>query len=197
MDTPNNSAKAFTDAIKQMAAAECKKIDDETEEIRNQRLESLQKETKSRYKSYLEYEVSRIKADTNRQLSSLEENAKRQLTQLRNELCDKVFSKVESDVSEFVKTDEYKALLIRSVKEITQEAPIENLSFFVSRRDEKLIAALSEEFGKDAEFSVSDDIIFGGVKAIDRKTDCLFDNTLDSKLEEQKEWFYKDSGLKV
>ena len=43
----------------------------------------------------------------------------------------------------------------------------------------------------------SDDIVYGGLRAADRKTHCLADDTLDTKLKEQKEWFLEHSGLSI
>ena len=40
-------------------------------------------------------------------------------------------------------------------------------------------------------------VVLGGVKALDRKTQCLADNTLDTALEAQKAWFLENSGLSV
>ena len=51
----------------------------------------FKKEAEDRYKSYTEYETARIKADCNSAVSECEERSRKELTDLRAELCKKVF----------------------------------------------------------------------------------------------------------
>lgn len=42
-----------------------------------------------------------------------------------------------------------------------------------------------------------DDIRIGGVRAVNQTAGLLIDDTLDSKLEQQHDWFTRESGLTV
>ena len=87
----SKKTEAFLTAIKTLADEECKSIDEETDRLRVERLRALQKEAEDRYKSYTEYETARIKADCNSAVSECEERSRKELTDLRAELCKKVY----------------------------------------------------------------------------------------------------------
>lgn len=199
MDTSINNAKAFTDAIKKTAREECEKIDEETNEIRAQRLKSFNDEAQSRYESYVSYEIKRILQQKNKKISALEEESRRILCSQRSELTDKVFDKVKADLIAFTKTEGYKDFLISSVREIYEANKADGIDLFVKPDDMIYKEYINDEIGKFIHVTVcdDDDIVIGGVKAVNNSTGCLFDDTLDMRLEEQKKWFLENSGLKI
>lgn len=198
MDTSDiNDAKAFTDAIKKLSADSCRKIDNETEEIRNQRLSAMKDDAEKKYNDFVTYETGRIKNEKNRLVSSLEEDAKRQLTEKRNGLMQQVFDKVKENITAYTRSSSYTDYIISSAKEIAAAFPDGEIEFFVKPDDIDKAAIIEAAIGHKAVVSQSSDIIFGGIRAIEHNQDCLADCTLDLRLENQKEWFFKQSGLKI
>ena len=175
----SKKTEAFLTAIKTLADEECKSIDEETDRLRVERLRALQKEAEDRYKSYTEYETARIKADCNSAVSECEERSRKELTDLRAELCKKVFDAAGEKINEYTKTDSYREkLVLRKVLRV-------------------FCYDLKAIFKNGCVVTESDDIVYGGLRAADRKTHCLADDTLDTKLKEQKEWFLEHSGLSI
>lgn len=197
LETNNKKTDAFLAAIKSLADEECKKIDDETDKIRVERLNTLQGEAEARYKAYEEYEIDRIKADTNRELSAYEDKARKEITDLRNELCSNVFSEAFEAINKFTSSKEYKNILLESAKEIAKSFPEGNVEIYLCERDMVLGDEIKKAFSRDCKIIKSDDIKLGGIKAIDTKTNCLADDTLDTKLANQKDWFLEKSGLSI
>lgn len=198
MSTSTDNVKAFTDAIKKMAADECEKINNETAQIGTQRIKAANEEAENRYSGYVSYEIKRILSDKNKEISLAEEQSKKNLADLRKELTDKVFEKVKEDLSEFTKTDGYLHLLVKFVKQIYDETPEgDSIEFFVRPEDLILKEEINDSVKKYIHISVSDDIKIGGIKAVNHATGCLYDNSFDIKLEEQKAWFVENSGLKI
>ena len=186
LDNSQNSIKAFTDAIKRMAKEECDAINNETRQIKSQRLDALIQQTRDKYNNYVDYELLRLQADTNRQISILHENEKKELAALRSKLTDKIFDAVLTELSDFTNTTEYKKLMIRSFAEIIEALPDEELEFFVRQEDMILCDEICKALDRTLEIKPADDIKLGGVKAVGKKTESLADDTLDTKLEEQK-----------
>lgn len=197
MDNSQNSIKAFTDAIKRMAKEECDAINNETRQIKSQRLDALIQQTRDKYNNYVDYELLRLQADTNRQISILHENEKKELAALRSKLTDKIFDAVLTELSDFTNTTEYKKLMIRSFAEIIEALPDEELEFFVRQEDMILCDEICKALDRTLEIKPADDIKLGGVKAVGKKTESLADDTLDTKLEEQKKLFVEHSGFKI
>lgn len=197
LDNSQNSIKAFTDAIKRMAKEECDAINNETRQIKSQRLDALIQQTRDKYNNYVDYELLRLQADTNRQISILHENEKKELAALRSKLTDKIFDAVLTELSDFTNTTEYKKLMIRSFAEIIEALPDEELEFFVRQEDMILCDEICKALDRTLEIKPADDIKLGGVKAVGIKTESLADDTLDTKLEEQKKLFVEHSGFKI
>lgn len=193
MDASNNNTKAFTDAIKKMAAEECKKIDEETRLIKKQRLASVKSQAIDKYKDYIQYETARIQSEKNKLISSQTDSSKKELAVLRREICDKVFLECKKRIEEFSESEAYKDFLKKSVGEVQSALEDEKITVFVREQDMALLEKLDEKYSVKADSSIK----LGGVKAVGQESGCLADNTLDLKLEAQKEWFLANSELKI
>lgn len=197
MAVSTDNTKAFTDAIKRLAAEECRQMDAETKQIRSQSLTLMKREIRHRYDMQIDSELSRIKADVNRQLALASEQSKTELSALRTSLSDKVFEGVLGKIDEFVKTDGYTALLIRSIGNIDREAEGSQIQYRLCERDMSLKPELEKALGRELDIVCDGDIAVGGVRAYCAETNLLLDDTLDVRLDAQREWFYENSGLKV
>lgn len=193
MDASNNNTKAFTDAIKKMAAEECKKIDEETRLIKKQRLASVKSQAIDKYKDYIQYETARIQSEKNKLISSQTDSSKKELAVLRREICDKVFLECKKRIEEFSESEAYKDFLKKSVGEVQSALEDEKITVLVREQDMALLDKLDEKYSVKADSSIK----LGGVKAVGQESGCLADNTLDLKLEAQKEWFLANSELKI
>ena len=193
MDASNNNTKAFTDAIKKMAAEECKKIDEETRLIKKQRLASVKSQAIDKYKDYIQYETARIQSEKNKLISSQTDASKKELAVLRREICDKVFLECKKRIEEFSESEAYKDFLKKSVGEVQSALEDEKITVLVREQDMALLDKLDEKYSVKADSSIK----LGGVKAVGQESGCLADNTLDLKLEAQKEWFLANSELKI
>lgn len=197
MEVTAKKTEAFLSAIHTLAAEECKRIDEETESIREQRLKTMQSEAKKRYQTEMEYEIARIRADANREISQKGEESRRTLSDLRTSLCEQVFSRARAQIEAYTKTDAYREFLLRSAQKIGEMFRGGEVTLFISQADSDKADAICKSFGEACTVTVSSDILLGGIRAADRKSHQLADNTLDTALAEQKAWFLENSGLSV
>lgn len=197
MEVTAKKTEAFLSAIHTLAAEECKRIDEETESIREQRLKTMQNEAKKRYQTEMEYEIARIRADANREISQKGEESRRTLSDLRTSLCEQVFSRARAQIEAYTKTDAYREFMLRSAQKIGEMFRGGEVTLFISQADSDKADAICKSFGEACTVTVSSDILLGGIRAADRKSHQLADNTLDTALAEQKAWFLENSGLSV
>ena len=180
-----------------MAKEKCKTINEETEFIKNQRTEAFEKDAQARCNSNIKYETARIRSDKNKSVSLAKEEAKKELSSLRNELTQKVFSAAKEQIKSFTYSDKYLEYLVKSVEEIYKDAS-ESTVYYLSEKDLKHADDIKKALKNDSlTFEKSHEIVLGGVKAHDKESGCLYDNSLDVKFDEQKEWFIENSGLKI
>lgn len=197
MDIPNGNIKVFLEAVRELADAECEKIDRETEAVRTQRLDALQEEAKARSKTYADYEISRINADFNREISELEEASRKRLTERREALETQVFERVRARIAAFCETPEYHALLQKSAEQAAKAVGGKRLTVFLREADMPLTDTLSAVLPKDTRFACDETIALGGLKIRSEETGLLADDTLDARLEQQKAQFLSVSGLSI
>lgn len=197
MDATAKNTEAFLQSIRTLSAEECARIDRETEHIREERLKAMQTDARKRYKSYMEYEVARIRADANREISKKGEDSRRTLAALRTSLFEQVFARAQAQIEAYTKTDAYREKLLDSVREIAVLFAGGDTQLFIAPQDADKTAEIETAFGAPCTVSVTEEITLGGVKALDRTTHRLADNTLDTALETQKAWFLENSGLSV
>ncbi len=196
MDASVNNTKAFTDAIKRMAAEKCRQIDEETEALRRQRLKALKEDAETRYKGYADFETVRINAKKNREICEAQQEAKKQLADKRSELTEAVFASVRRMLADFSKTEEYKQLLLSLAREAAEAFEGGELEFFVKPDDMKYSSDI-KELADGCAVTACDEIKLGGVRVRDKRSSCLADSTLDAGLLSQREWFLAQSGLKI
>lgn len=197
METAANNTEAFLQSIRTLAAAECERIDRETESVRTERLQAMQTDARKRYKSYMEYEAARIRAEANREISKRGEQSRKTLSDLRATLFSKVFERAKERISAYTQTEAYREKLLSGVREIADAFVGGDVELFIAPRDADKTAEIAAAFGAPCTVTVTEEIVLGGVKALDRKTRCLADNTLDTALQAQKTWFLENSGLSV
>ena len=98
---------------------------------------------------------------------------------------------------EFVDSKDYKAYLIKHIEKIGKLYQMENSILKLRKEDLKYKDKLIKAYGMLIEVEVSDKILIGGFIIENKATNVVVDESLDFALENQKDWFYKTSGLMI
>lgn len=161
-----------------------------------------QKQYETDRRNYIEVLQGEIQVYMDKELKELQEenamlNAKanmelrRELFGLRNELVDGLFEKVRVQLREFVNSPAYADYIKRQI-EVLREAEVDLDGMFVIRKeDEALFASV---VGK-AQTEVSEQIGIGGFVYRDKAQLREYDETLETALQSQQEWFEQSSHL--
>lgn len=197
MEIESSKTAVFLEAIQALAKEQCDKIDRETEELREQRIQNLQETAKARYDAYTEYETARINAEFNREISKLTESSRQQLTGQRTEIFDRVFAAVEEKLRAFVQTPAYRDLLLASAKKLADMLSGDAVTLYLRPADKAFEEDVKKEFSVSPAVAYSDEIRLGGIRAEGARAEQLFDDTLDARLEARKAQFLTESGLSI
>ena len=81
--------------------------------------------------------------------------------------------------------------------ELGARCPLEGTVVMVRREDYHLAAKIGGHFGKNVRILADEAIKIGGIKVMNQSSGIFMDETLDSRLEDQKPWFYSNSGLTI
>jgi len=185
----------FLDAITRYAEQQKTRIRGEVEEYKAQKIEQA---TDSGLKDAYELIQREINAKKTELLTekAQKENALRQkLFCERTRISNEVFQKAEEKLTAFTQTQEYRDMTISSVQKIS-ELVDDVCTVYVKESDMSLSDAIIK-ICPDAVIYPDPEIKIGGVKVFCHAKCVLYDDTLDTRLKDQRAWFAEESGLKV
>lgn len=202
MSTTEQKLQKIEDIILQKASARAdelvfKAIAQKNEMIEEKEIEVLKKKYKEINKKTLE-----IRRQTTQRISNFDIKNKRKLLLKKNDFCNQIFENVFVKLCNFTKTKKYKELFLNifnKSKNLSNQdlfnMNLKDLDFYIKSNDKILADIIKEIFGDVSNIIEVDDIKIGGVKIINKKNGICLDETLDTKLLEQKTWFYSNSQL--
>jgi len=195
METQDKSLIIFLECINESARKEIDSIFEQADAFEKQELEKAKQEAAQKSWEYIKSESIKIKTQTNRRISEASIAMKKQLTEKRREIANTVFSKVSEKLAAFTATEGYRDFLLKSVQrfaEIYKELPF---TIMVKEADLQYGEFLKEKVKTLAAVETDGSIVLGGCKAKSSESNIELDDTLDSRLEHQKNWFYENSQL--
>lgn len=184
----------FLKAVSDFADARCKELENQAKSFKNESISAYKSEAEAKNRSYIEYETSRILSSVNRQISDYETEKKTALTALRSEITDKVFESVTKLINNFTESENYEQFLLKSAEELKKSVG-DGAVLFLRPADMKYADILREKFG--AEIKEDGKIVLGGLRASDKDSLVLADDTFDARLNAQRAEFAEKSGLKI
>ncbi len=187
----------FLKAIEKYAEQQRTKIQSEAEDFKEKELTKAEDEGLREAYVLIQKKMTDIKVKIASELSRAENASRKKTFVRRQEIENEVFEEAEKKLIEYTKTDEYLKRLKNSAKQTAQKLTSEDTVLFVKESDLKYSDELQKAFGRQCRVESSDDIIIGGMIGISHTMGLLVDETLDSRLQQQREWFFENSGLKV
>ncbi len=186
----------FIDAINKNAIKECKRIEKATKKLYTGEAEKLQKSAEAQIQDRIAYAKTELEIEFNKNVASSYSDCRAKVAQKRTQLTQNVFEKAEKKLVEFSNSDEYIDFLAKSLKEIYSYVG-EELSVSVKPEDIDKVLKASEKCGVPCKANADTTIKLGGIKSESEKLNKIFDDTLDSRLEDQREWFFANSNFKI
>ena len=190
----NDKIERFSEIINKNALAQCKKIEKQTEKFRKEQLKELETKAKAELEGRLEYEAQRITTQKGSKISSLISESRKHLAAKREEITVCVFKKVEERLSAFAESDAYPQFLKKSIEALVEEVG-EGAVVYVRKSDLEKCRALS--VSGVGRFEESSKIKLGGAAASNSAGTVFAVDTLESRLEEQKEAFKQKADLAI
>lgn len=183
--------------IERLASLEEEKILAEAKQLEEEAYNQIKAEAKKDAEALLAKELVEISSNASVEASLSQEEKTKKLVEKRDEYVTTIFSKAKDKLVEFVNSQDYKAYLIKHIKEIGKLYQMENSTLKLRKEDMKYKDELIKAYGISLDVEVSDKIMIGGFIIENKATNVVVDESLDFALENQKDWFYKTSGLMI
>ncbi len=187
----------FLKAIEKYAEEQRSKIQSEAEDFKERELNKAEEEGLREAYVLIQKKMSDIRTQISAELSRAETASRRKTFVRRQEIEKEVFEKAAQKLREYTKTEKYLKSLLNSTKEISMAIQADDVVLKLRKEDLVHKNQIFLAFGRKCEIVETDEIIIGGILGVSKKLGMLADETLDSRLEQQHEWFFENSGLKV
>ena len=187
----------FCIAINHYAEEQRKKIEDEIAAFKKKELSEEEIEILTECYLMIQKEMAQMRTGISKEMAARETDLKRHLLEKRQKITDDIFQRAREQLVEFTKTDLYADFLKKSVEQFAKALQQQDSVIFIKPADEKYEEIIRGAFQHSCSFQPSDSIHIGGIKARNESMGLLADNTLDTLLESQREWFEEQSGMAV
>ena len=186
----------FVDAINENAQKICKQLDKEDKKLYATEIEKIQNSVREQMKKRVSYSKNEIETRFNKELAMGKSQARQSLCNKRQEITESVFEEAKENIKKFTMEEEYLSFLESSLKNIYSYIDTK-ANVYANERDSAKVKTAAENLGIDCNIITDNSILLGGVRVECESCGKVFDDTLDCRLEEQKDWFYANSNLPI
>ena len=183
------------DEIERQAKNEEKAILDEVKALEDEAYESMRAEAKRDADLKLKQEEEEMSSNASAEISESHIERTKKLIEKRDEYVKAIFEKAHEELVAFTKSADYASFMESKIKKVADDFKDSHSIMYVSAKDLAMKADLVKAFGQDIDVEASDDITIGGFIIENKESSLVVDETLDFALNNQKEWFNKNSGL--
>lgn len=194
---PENKTDNFLKAIKKYAKAQKKSMRYEVNQLKTERLKEADEKGKKDKEALIKEKLNEKHNKMTAQLAKKTQEGQKKLYIERSAMTDEVFKLAADKLVAFTQTDKYKSMLIDGAKEIADLFGDEDCVIYVKESDMSLDSQIRELFSGNAEVKTDNTIEIGGVKGFCKSMGIIADETLDTKLDEQRGWFVENADLSV
>lgn len=190
-------AAKFFDAITKDAEERHEEMTRKTRETVESGLEKAKTKAHSQAQAKIERERMLKEQEFNRTVANERTQQRARLTDKRGAITDEVFGDAREKLTAFTESDGYADFLKKSAAGFAAVFPQGDVIVYVRPGDMRFADDIKKAFGRDCKVESSDEITIGGCRAGVADGSTVADDTLDTRLEAQREWFLENSGMSV
>jgi vacuolar-type H+-ATPase subunit E/Vma4 len=197
MATNDEKLSKFYLAINHYAEEQRRQIEEEVAEFKQKELDEAEDEVLNESYRLIQKEMAQMRNSIFQEMAQREVAGRRALLEQRQKITDEVFSRAAEQLRSFTKTDRYQTWLQNSAARMSAVFPKAGTVLRIREADAGYQKIIRESFGADCEFQTDRTIVLGGLRAYHAELGVMVDETLDSLLEDQRNWFEENSGMRV
>lgn len=186
---------SMKEEIEKQANAQEKQILDEVDRLEKEAYESMKEEAQKDAELQLKQIVSEMTSNASSEISESHIERTKKLIEKRDGYVKDIFDQAISQLNDFASSNQYKDFMIEKMKKVAKDYQLPHSVLHLRKADEVLKDDLIKVYGQDIDVVIDDKISIGGFIMENQESSMIIDETLDFALENQKEWFNKNSGL--
>ncbi len=181
----------FVAAITREANESRERFINEMELVKKDQLEKAREKAASNYEGRILKKEAAIREDCGRDASHKILALRRRLFEERDHIKTQVFDEARKMINDFTKKPEYAEFIKHSAEKLADV--IKDGGVVLARAEDE--AAVKAAVGPDTAVQADESIILGGIKV--KHANVVYDDTLDSRLENCTDWFEQNSKLEI
>ena len=194
---PKTKTDNFLKAIKKYAGAQKRAMDSEVKQLKTERLKEAEEKAKRDSERLKKQKLNEAHNRQTAKLASKTQEGQRKLFVERSKMSEEVFRLAAEKLTEYAKTDAYLAKLRDSAVQIAALFEGRDCVLYVNERDLAAAEKLKDKFSDGTQIKTDKAIQIGGIKGYCESMGIIADDTLDSQLDAQREWFVENAALSV
>lgn len=194
-----NTAKTdnFLRAIRRHVSAQKKQMLNEVSQIKEETLTLTRTKAQQDSEKLIADRLEQKRTEQTSILAKKTQDGQRALFRQRAEMTNAIFDKATQKLIAYTQTPEYLEGLLKSTKKIAGLFAGNDCVLYVSEKDLEHADEMASCFDGNAVIKADKTIKIGGVKGYCKAKGIVADETLDSKLQLQREWFIENAQLNV
>lgn len=194
---PKDKTDNFLKAIKKYAKTQKTEMQGEVKQLKNERLKEAEEKAKRDSQRLIKERLLESRTRRTAELAKLTQEGQAKLFVERSRMVDEVFALAADKLREFTKTDAYYADMRHDAEAIAELFGDKSCVLYVRECDLKAAEELKGCFKGGASLEADSNIQIGGLRGYCKSLAIIADETLDSKLDAQREWFIENAALSV
>lgn len=194
---PKNKTDNFLKAIRRYAKQQKSVMKGEVKQLKTERLKEAEEKAKRDSQRLIKDKLQETRTRQTAILAKKTQDGQRKLFIARSAMVEEVFKKAADKLVEYAKSDAYTSKLTDSAKAIADVFDGRDCVLYVNERDLGAAEGIKALFGGSTEVRADKTIKIGGIRGYCASMGIIADETLDSKLEAQREWFVESAALSV
>ena len=139
-------------------------------------------------------ELAEISSEAANEIATSHTERTRRLIEIREGYVKDIFEKAKEKLVTFSQSKDYPAFMENKIKEVSSYHLDHSILFL---QDMHLKDQLVNAYGMHLEVKEDPTIEIGGFKVENQENQLVLDETLDTALKNQREWFNQNSGLTI
>lgn len=196
MDKYEELLESFESEINEVSMRELAAIEKEMEDVRNRTLEKLEQDAKKDADLWFQQEISEMDAEHAIALSHLNDDFNRRLMEERDHMVQSIFEEVKTCIMAFSDQDAYTEKCNEKLANLKTKG-CTPATLYVRPADEKLLKSFLKTYELPCDGKLDAAIVYGGFRLECPSKGIIVDETIDTALQEAKQWFLQNSGLTI
>ena len=187
----------FSNAINHYAEEQRSEVEAEIAAYKKKKLEEAENQVLQECYQMIQREMAQMRARISRDEEKREMDSQRALLKRRREITEEVFQRAADKLKSFTAGTEYCSYLEKSARRMAEFFGCPGIVIFLRKEDAGYEDSIRKALGYSCEFKTDASIELGGLRGFQPDMEVSADATFDTLLQDQYEWFEKESGLNI